>query len=778
MNANILEQLEFDKVKILFSRYLQTEQGQEELRDLKPMTEVKRVSKAFDEVIDMEQIFVKHQSFETGSLSSISEILRRLELDATIGISDMIAIKQHLQVVADVSRFYREMETIDFKTLHNLFEKLTVLPNLQSLLEVINDNGFIESFASSELNRIRRHINDNENKIRQILQNILKKQSHFLTDTLVANRNGRSVLPVKNSYRNRISGTVHDISASGNTVYIEPHAVITFNEKITQLRADERHEITRILRELSNKMRLYTQTIQNNAWVLGHLDFVRAKYLFMQEHQAVVPLLSMDKTVQLLQVRHPLLANPVPNDLHFADDLTVIVITGPNTGGKTVMLKTLGIAQIMGQSGLPILADKGSKIAVFYDIFADIGDDQSIEQSLSTFSSHMTTIIDILKRADKNSLVLVDELGSGTDPKEGAALGVAILEDFRLRDIKTLATTHYPELKAYSIETENVENASMAFDTEKLIPTYHFMQGVPGRSNAFEIARRLGLSETIVNEAERSTDSETDVNVIIERLEEQTHESRKRLEHIKEVEQENVKFNRAVKKLYHEFSQEKDREIKKATAKAQEIVDKAILESNHILKTLHERSLLKPHEVIDAKNQLQQLLPEVDLSKNKILKKAKKRYTPHVGDTVVVTAYGQLGTLINQVKNGKWEVQVGLIKMLLSEEEFTLKKTQENNQKPQKKQVSVIKKTKCTSTPHARLDLRGKRYEEAMQELDVFIDQALLNNIGQVDIIHGIGTGVIRDGVTKYLRSHKHVKSYHYAPQNAGGSGCTIVQLG
>ncbi len=778
MNNRILEQLEFDKVKQLFAGYLQTEQGQEELRQLSPMTESDRISRSFDEMSDMEQIFIEQHGFGLGSLRDISESMRRLELDADVNVSEIIDIKKILQVSAEVKHFYNDLENVNLTALNTLFEKIELLPSLQGSLQAINDGGFIENFASHELDRIRRQINHDESRVRQVLQDILKKQADHLTETLIASRNGRAVLPVKNSYRNRISGVVHDISASGSTVYIEPRAVVQLNEEITQLRADERHEMARILRELSNMLRPHTNIIRNNAWVLGHLDFVHAKFLFMQENKAVVPQLSTDKTVQLLQARHPLLTNPVANDLHFLDELTVIVITGPNTGGKTVMLKTLGLAQLMAQSGLPILADKGSKVAVFNEIFADIGDEQSIEQSLSTFSSHMTNIVDILAAADKDSLVLVDELGAGTDPQEGASLAISILEHLRLMQVKTMATTHYPELKAYGIETEFVENASMEFDTETLSPTYHFMQGVPGRSNAFEIARRLGLAEVIVNEAERLMDSDTDVNRIIERLEEQTHESRKRLDHIKEVEQDNLKFNRAVKKLYNEFSHAKDKELEKASDKAQEIVDKAMAESEEILKNLHHKAGLKPHEVIEAKSQLKKLAPEVDLSKNKVLKKAKKLRAPRVGDDIIVTAYGQRGTLINQTKNGNWEVQVGLIKMMLKEDEFSLVKVQEEAQKPKKKQVHVVKKSKKSAGPRARLDLRGKRYEEAMQELDEFIDQALLNNIAQVDIIHGIGTGVIREGVTKYLSRNKHVKSFGYAPQNAGGSGCTIANLG
>lgn len=313
----------------------------------------------------------------------------------------------------------------------------------------------------------------------------------------------------------------------------------------------------------------------------------------------------------------------------------------------------------------------------------------------------------------------------------------------------------------------------MEFDTESLRPTYRFMQGVPGRSNAFEIARRLGLANLVVQNAQDLMDTDSDVNRIIEQLEEQTLESHKRLDHIRQVEQENLKFNRALKKLYNEFNREKETELNKARLEAQGIVDLALAESDEILKNLQEKSVLKPHEIIEAKGKLKKLAPEtVDLSQNKALKQAKKKRAPKVGDDIIVTSYGQRGTLTKQLKDGRWEAQVGLIKMTLAENEFNLLKAEK--EEPQKKQVNVVKRT-TSGGPRARLDLRGKRYEEAMRELDEFIDQALLNNMAQVDIIHGIGTGVIREGVTKYLRRNKQVKSFGYAPQNAGGSGCTIV---
>ncbi|MDT9516702.1 endonuclease MutS2 [Streptococcus mutans] len=773
MNTKILKALEFDKVKKQFAHFLQSEQGQMELNDLLPMTNQEKIERSFAEIADVAQIFQEYASFGFGHSQDISESLRRLELGADLNIQELLAVKRILQMSAELRDFYDNLEKVDLQILDCLFEKVETFPDLQGSLQAINDGGFIEDFASPELTKIRHHIHQNEQQIRQILQEMLKKQGDLLVENLIASRSGRSVLPVKNTYRHRIAGVVHDISASGNTVYIEPRAVVNLNEEMTQARADERHEMTRILHDLSDRLRSQTDIIGNNAWLLGHIDFVRGKYLYMRENQASLPSLTTDQTIRLLSVRHPLLSNPIANDLHFEHDTTAILITGPNTGGKTIMLKTLGITQLMAQSGLPILADEGSKVAVFKDIFADIGDEQSIEQSLSTFSSHMTHIVEILQKANKDSLVLFDELGAGTDPQEGAALAMSILEHLRLSDIKTMITTHYPELKAYGIETEFIENASMEFDMVTLSPTYHFMQGVPGRSNAFEIARRLGLSEIIVAEAENLTNTDSDVNKIIERLENQTIESRRRLDNIREVEQENLKFNRAVKKLYNEFSHAQDKELRKAKLKAQEIVDKALAESDFILKNLQDKAQLKPHEIIEAKGKLKKLAPEIELSKNKVLKKAKKKRAAKVGDDIIVSSYGQRGTLTKRFKDGRWEAQVGLIKMTLQESEFDLVKS-DKAQASQKKQAHLVKRT-SQKAPSARLDLRGKRYEEAMQELDEFIDQALLNNMAQVDIIHGIGTGVIRDGVTKYLRRNKQVKEFGYAPQNAGGSGATIV---
>ena len=774
MNTKILETLEFNKVKALFEPHLLTEQGLEQLKELVPTDKADKIRQAFVEMKEMQELFVEHPHFSISATKDIAATCKRLEMGADLNIEEFLLLKRVIFASRELKNFYDNLENVRLDHLANWFEKLHDFPHLQGNLQAINEAGFIENFASEELARIRRKIHDSESQVRDVLQELLKQKAQMLTEGIIASRNGRQVLPVKNTYRNKIAGVVHDISASGNTVYIEPREVVKLSEEIASLRADERYEMMRILQELSERVRPHAAEIANDAWIIGHLDLIRAKVRFIQETGAVVPQVSEDQEIQLLHVRHPLVQNAVANDVHFGKDLTAIVITGPNTGGKTIMLKTLGLTQLMAQSGLPILADKGSRVGIFEEVFADIGDEQSIEQSLSTFSSHMTNIVDILGKVNQNSLLLLDELGAGTDPQEGAALAMSILEDLRLRQVKTMATTHYPELKAYGIETAYVQNASMEFDTASLRPTYRFMQGVPGRSNAFEIAKRLGLSDVIVGDASKQINQDNDVNRIIEQLEEQTLESRKRLENIRQVEQGNLKMNRALKKLYNELNREKETELNKAREQAAEIVDLALAESDDILKNLHSKSQLKPHEIIEAKAKLKKLAPEkVDLSKNKVLQKAKKKRAPKVGDDIIVLSYGQRGTLTNQLKDGRWEAQVGLIKMTLEEREFDLVQAQQEAP-VKKKQVNVVKRAGGKG-PQARLDLRGKRYEEAMEALDAFIDQALLNNMAQVDIIHGIGTGVIREGVTKYLQRNKQVKSFGYAPQNAGGSGATIV---
>lgn len=775
MNKKILQILEYDKVKEQFMNALTTAQGQQELKDLKPLTDKEKIQLLFDEVADFRLLTQENGLLNLGKTNDLTEILRRLELEASLSGKEFVEIKKVIQLGINIQRFFDEAENVETPSLAITLEKLVDLSALVKKLEIFDNAGSLYDNASLELMHIRASIKSHQSEIRKIMQEMLTKNLSSLSENVITIRNDRQVLPVKAENKNKIAGVVHDMSASGQTLYIEPNAVVSLNNKLNQKRIEERQEITRIYRELASQLKPYSFDIRQNAWLIGHIDFVRAKYLYLSANKATLPELTTDKDITLFAARHPLIEakTVVANDIKFDAGLNTIVITGPNTGGKTITLKTVGLLTILAQSGLPILAADGSRIHLFDDIFADIGDEQSIEQSLSTFSSHMTNIVHILAQADENSLVLFDELGAGTDPKEGAALAIAILENLRERNVKTMASTHYPELKAYGVETQRVINASMEFNIDKMQPTYHLQLGVPGRSNALEISRRLGLPETIISVASQQiSDSEHDVNQMIEKLEEKTREVIESSRNIKKIERENQSLHKDLTKVYNQINREREFELEKAQKEAQEVVKKASLEAQEILKNLNDKAALKPHEIIAARKELEGLAPTIDFSKNKVLKKAKAQRGLKQGAEVNVTSYGQRGKLIRLEKDGRWTVQMGSITTRLNEDEFEVI---ESPEQIQAKTKNVSKKV--TSKVKAQLDLRGMRYEEAELELDNYIDQALLANLIQITIVHGIGTGVIREMVQKKLQKHRHIKSYEYAPINAGGSGATIAIL-
>lgn len=775
MNKKILKILEYDKVKEQFLPALTTAQGQKELTDLTPLTDQEKIQLLFDEVADFRLLTQENGLLQLGKTSDLSEILRRLELDASLNGKEFVEIRKVIQIAINISRYFAEAENVTTPALDLTLAKLTDLTVLIKKLEIFDNAGSLYDNASLELMHLRASIKNHQSEIRKIMQEMLTKNLSSLSENVITIRNERQVLPVKAENKNKIAGVVHDMSASGQTLYIEPHAVVALHNKLNQKRIEERQEISRIYRELSADLKAYTADIRQNAWLIGHIDFIRAKYLYLVANKATLPELATDKDILLFAARHPLIDPKVvvANDIKFDAELNSIVITGPNTGGKTITLKTVGLLSALAQSGLPILAADGSRIHLFSEIFADIGDEQSIEQSLSTFSSHMTNIVHILEEATENSLVLFDELGAGTDPKEGAALAIAILEKLREQKIKTMASTHYPELKAYGVETPQVINASMEFDIDKMQPTYHLQLGVPGRSNALEISRRLGLPENIITFASQQiSDSEHDVNQMIEKLEEKTREVIASSRNIKKIERENLALHKDLTKVYNQINRERELELAKAQAAAQEVVKKASLEAQEILKNLNEKAALKPHEIIAARAELEALAPTIDFSKNKVLKKAKAQRGLKQGAEVNVISYGQRGKLIRLEKDGRWTVQMGVITTKLSEDQFEVIETEEQKQAKSK---NIGKKV--TSKVKAQLDLRGMRYEEAELELDNYIDQALLANLIQITIVHGIGTGVIREMVQKRLQNHRHIKSYEYAPINAGGSGATIAIL-
>ena len=777
MNKKILDILEFDQIKAQLAQSLSTSQGQAEMANLSPISDKVRIQKWFDELSEFGTIVQENGPVPLSNTADLTEILRRIELDASLASQEFAKIKKVLRLANETRRFFEQAVNVSFPILGQTIDKFVDVSYLLGLLQVIDAAGALSDTASDKLFTLRQNIKKGDAEVKKILAEILSKSQASLTESIITIRQGRPVLPVRSDSKNKIPGIVHDMSASGQTFYIEPNRVVQLNNDIAQKKIEEKNEVARILRELAEAIKPHIDDIRQNTWLIGQIDLINAKYRYQIAQKATVPQISDHKAIKLYAARHPLIDPKivVANDLLFDQTLETIVITGPNTGGKTITLKTLGVAQLMAQSGLPILADLGSQVGIFTEIFADIGDEQSIAQSLSTFSSHMTNIVKILDQVDAKSLVLFDELGAGTDPKEGAALAISILDFLKTKHAKTLATTHYPELKAYGVESVGVENASMAFDLDNFRPTYRLVQGVPGRSNALVISRRLGLPSQILEEAAGFlTEDEHDVNVMIASLEQKNQEMTESARQIKTLEKDNQLLHHDLTRALENFNRDREKELNKARQEAQDIVKVAVEEADHILKNLQEKSLLKPHEIIDAKHQLGELAPEiVDLSKNKVLKKAKAKRGLKPGVEVLVLSYNQRGNLVRLAKDGRWEVQMGLITTKLSEDEFEPVEPEETVKKVKTK---AVKKT-VTSNIKAQLDLRGVRYEEAQKMLDDYMDQALLANLHQITIVHGIGTGVIRDMVREYLQRSRHVKSYTYAPQNAGGSGASIVTL-
>lgn len=777
MNKKILDILEFDQIKAQIAHSLSTSQGQNEMARLSPISDKARIQKWFDELSEFGAIVQENGPVPLSNTADLTEILRRIELDASLASQEFAKIKIVLRLANETRRFFEQAVNVSFPVLGQTIDKFVDVAYLLGLLQVIDSAGALSDTASDKLYTLRQNIKKGDAEVKKILAEILSKSQSSLTESIITIRQGRPVLAVRSDSKNKVPGIVHDMSVSGQTFYIEPNRVVQLNNDIAQKKIEEKNEVARILRELAEAIKPHIDDIRQNTWLIGQIDLINAKYRYQVAQKATVPLISDHKAIKLYAARHPLIDPKVvvANDLFFDQILETIVITGPNTGGKTITLKTLGVAQLMAQSGLPILADLGSQVGIFTEIFADIGDEQSIAQSLSTFSSHMTNIVKILDQVDAKSLVLFDELGAGTDPKEGAALAISILDFLKSKHAKTLATTHYPELKAYGVESDGVENASMAFDLDNFRPTYRLVQGVPGRSNALEISRRLGLPTQILEEAAGFlTEDEHDVNVMIASLEQKNQEMTESAKQIKALEKDNELLHHDLSRALETFNRDREKELNKARQEAQDIVKVAVEEADNILKNLQEKSLLKPHEIIDAKHQLGELAPEiVDLSKNKVLKKAKAKRGLKPGVEVLVLSYNQRGNLVRLAKDGRWEVQMGLITTKLSEDEFEPIEPEETVKKTKTK---AVKKT-VTSNIKAQLDLRGVRYEEAQKMLDDYMDQALLANLHQITIVHGIGTGVIRDMVREYLQRSRHVKSYSYAPQNAGGSGASIVTL-
>ena len=782
MNSKIEKVLEFSKIRTQLAEYATSEKGKQMIKELPIEVEAKAIQHKIEETTDGVELLRLKQGIPIPRLKDISFALKRLELEAGLNGRELSDILRVLTTTHEVERFFEkvEEEEIALKRVPRLVEKLESIPEVTHELEAsIREDGYVLDSASPTLHGIRVGIQKTEQEIRrQMDQYLTGKNAQYLSDTIITIRNDRYVLPVKAEYKSVFGGTVHDQSATGQTLFMEPQAVVNLNNKLREYQIQEKREVERILWELSQKLMPYTNSLHQNHYVLARLDVVNAKALYAHELKATEPIIDANNYVALWQAWHPLLdrEKAVANDIILGEEYQAIVITGPNTGGKTILLKTVGVIQLMAQIGLYIPAGENSRVGVFTEIFADIGDEQSIEQNLSTFSSHMSNIVSILKQINDKSLILIDEIGSGTDPQEGSSLAIAILDYIASKQSYVIASTHYPELKAYGYDRPKTINASMEFDGDTLQPTYQLLLGVPGRSNAFDISKRLGLPSIIIDQARGLlSEEDQDLNAMISDLEQKRRRAQRDADKMRHQLELSTQLLADLQRETEQFQANKARLLEEAKERANTLIEQSQDDADKILSEIRElqlrskQSTVKEHEMIEKKTALKDLKHEQALKKNKVLRKEKAKKALQVGQSVEVLSFGQRGTLVEKVNDKEWVVQMGIIKMKIAVEDLSpIAEAQEAKQQ-------VIVKSARSSHVSSELDLRGKRYEEAMKDLELYLDAAILANYPRVTIIHGRGTGAIQQGVHKVLRSHRSVASFEFAPMNTGGNGATIV---
>ncbi|WP_225743578.1 endonuclease MutS2 [Marinilactibacillus sp. Marseille-P9653] len=777
--------LDFPKVMNQLSTHAVSSLGKEKILALSPSSDYEEVKTRQEETDDGVRILKMRGGIPLSPFLDIRPHLKRANIGAALNGQEIAQIGKVIRSVREISQFFTQLkeDEIELNQLYKISNQFVLLRPLErTIYSVVDEGGYVLDDASTKLRGIRTAIKQTENRVRQKLESIVRgSQARFLTDAIITMRNDRYVIPVKHENRSTFGGVVHDQSSTGQTLFIEPQSVVDLNNRLKQYQSEERSEVERILAELTNEIMPHTAEIEQNMTVLIFLDFVNAKAKYAREIKGIRPLISKENHVSFIQARHPLLEenDVVANDLILGEQYQTMIITGPNTGGKTVALKTLGLLQLMGQSGLQIPVEEESVMGVFSSVFADIGDEQSIEQSLSTFSSHMTNIVNILSKIDENSLILLDELGAGTDPQEGAALAIAMLDAIAAKGSYVLITSHYPELKAYGYNRPQTINASMEFDVQTLSPTYRLLIGIPGRSNAFEIAKRLGLEEAIIESARQLMSGESQsVDEMIQDLETKRKQADQATVSTKEELKNAQKIHEELKTAFKDYEIEKESLKKKAESEANRIIERAQKDANDIIENLRQRQLegqaganIKEHEFIDAQTKLANLkTEEAALKKNKVLQKQKRKKELKPGDSVQVESLGQKGILIEKSGNKQWVVQMGMLKMKLNESDLT-----QTQAEKEPKQARASLKSYSMGSVSTEIDLRGERVESALNRLDQYLDQAILSNYPKVTIIHGMGTGAVRKAVQDYLKKHSQVKTYGDAPANQGGSGATNV---
>lgn len=791
MNNKTLIKLEFDKIISMLENEASSFRGKQLCRRLKPVTDLTKIDLLQEQTAAAFTRIIKKGWISFGDAAPVEESLKRLEIGGALNTAELLRICRLLSNTARAKSYGRHDTQEDLADCLDIYfdglEPLTPLSNEIERCIISEDE--ISDDASSALKHIRRSINNLNDRVHTTLSGLVNGSLRtYLQDALITMRGDRYCIPVKAEYRSQVQGLIHDQSASGSTLFIEPMAIVKLNNDLKELYVQEQDEIRKILASLSEEAAQYIEEIRTDYRSLTDLDFIFARGALALTMRASRPILNEEGRIRIREGRHPLLDQKkvVPITVSLGDEFSLLIITGPNTGGKTVSLKTVGLLTLMGQAGLHIPAGDRSEIAVFRQVYADIGDEQSIEQSLSTFSSHMTNIVSFLKKVDDRSLVLFDELGAGTDPTEGAALAIAILSHLHKRNIRTMATTHYSELKIYALSTPGVENACCEFDVESLRPTYRLLIGIPGKSNAFAISGKLGLPGYIIDDAKKRL-SEQDVSFedLLSDLEASRRTIEKEQAEIAAYKKEAETLKRQAVQKQEKLEEQRDRIIREANEKANAILREAKEVADETIRNFHKfgKENISAAEMEKERERLRKKIKDTSASASLKTNKPKKTYKPSdfkLGESVKVLSMNLTGTIGSLPDaRGNVTVQMGILRsqVNISDLEIIEEVSPYAPKRMNRTAKSKIKMSKSLSVS-PEINLLGKTVDEAVAELDKYLDDALLSHLNSVRVVHGKGTGALRKGIHEYLRRQKHVKSYRLAEFGEGDAGVTIVELG
>lgn len=790
MNQKTLSKLEFDKISALLEEEASSFRGRQLCRRLKPMTDLNKIDTYQEQTAAAFTRIVRKGRISFGDAAPIEESMKRLEIGGALSISELLRISRLLSNTARVKSYGRhDTQEDSADCLDAYFDQLEPLTPLTNEIDrcIISEDE-ISDDASPALKKIRRSIGGINDRVHSTLTGLVNGSLRsYLQDPIITMRGDRYCLPVKAEYRSQVQGLIHDQSSTGSTLFIEPMAVVKLNNDLKELYAREQEEIQVILADLSQEAAQYIEEIRADYRALTDLDFIFARGALALSMNASRPILNEEGRIRIREGRHPLLdpKKVVPITVSLGEDFTLLIITGPNTGGKTVSLKTVGLFTLMGQAGLHIPAGDRSELAVFHQVYADIGDEQSIEQSLSTFSSHMTNIVSFLKKVDERSLVLFDELGAGTDPTEGAALAIAILSHLHKRGIRTMATTHYSELKVYALSTPGVENACCEFDVESLRPTYRLLIGIPGKSNAFAISGKLGLPDYIIEDAKKRL-SEQDISFedLLSDLESSKRTIEKEREEIAVYRREAEDLKKQARERQEKLDEQRERILREANEKANAILREAKEVADETIKNFRKfgKENISASEMEKERERLRQKIKDTSAASSLKVQKQKKAYKPSdfkLGESVKVLSMNLTGTIASRPDSrGNLTVQMGILRsqVNISDLEIIEEPSPYTPKKLSRTSRGKIGMSKSLSVS-PEINLLGRTVDEAVAELDKYLDDALLSHLDTVRIVHGKGTGALRKGIHEYLRRQKHVKSYRLAEFGEGDAGVTIVEL-